>query len=151
MLGGNLSGRSAAPLYAPQQGFLRLSRVPAGQEALLGQTLIGAGALGAGTWECVIATDRLGAVDITLMPSALVGATPFAPTGNILRANGAASRSAVAGANFSAGVSQIVALASLKGATRCTVTFTVPAAHSITFDEGSNKASPTAIAEYNGQ
>lgn len=151
MLGGNLSGRSAAPLYAPQQGYLRLSRVPAGQEALLGQTIIGAGALGPGVWECVVATDRLSAVDFTLMPSAISGATPFAPTANILRANGAAVRTAVAGANFAAATSQVVALTALKGATRCTITFTVPAAHTITFDEGGNKASPTAIAEYNGQ
>lgn len=149
-LGGNLSGRTAAPLQAMTQAYLRFSRVPAGQEALRGQTLIGAGALPAGTYECVIATDSLANLDITLMPSAIVGATPFAPTANILRANGEAVRTAVVGANFAAATAQTLSLSTLRGAVRCNVTFTVPAAHTISFDEGP-KAAPTAIAEYNGQ
>ena len=149
-LGGNLSGRTTAPLVALTQGYLRFSRVPAGKQQLMGQTLIGAGALPAGTYECVMAVDGMAALDITLMPSAIVGATPFAPTANILRTNGEAVRTAVAGANFAAATAQTLSLTALRGAVRCNVTFTVPAAHTITFDEGP-KGTPTALAEYNGQ
>jgi len=142
----NTQGRQLLQPTALSQAYLQLSSAP--DKSLIGKTLINAGALGPGTYQCLIATDGMATLNVTLQCSAVSGS--FAPTLYALRANGVATDTNDAGANFVAGTPETLTVTPLAGRRLCRLDFTVPGGGSITFAEGA-KATPTAIAEYYGQ
>lgn len=145
----NVDGRQGMQPHAQSQGYLRISSAPAGAKDKVGQTLINAGALTAGAYQCLIATDGLAELNVYIGCSALSGGS-FAPTLHALRANGVATFLSDAGANFAAGTPELLTVTGLKGVRLCRLDFTVPNGQTITFAEG-DKATPTAFAEFFGQ
>lgn len=111
------------------QELLVLSSVPAGQEALLGKHLIGAGAINvAGAYECAIDTSGLSDIEVDITTASVSGS--FAPSLISTFLDKTADTTA-AGANFASG-SQNLALTGLKGVRRCVYKFTVPGGGAVT-------------------
>lgn len=137
-----------ADIVAQHAGYLMITAAPAGQEALVGRRLLGAGALPAGAYRCEFSIEGWEAsVDVTLKPSALSGGT-FAPSVSILHIDNVTAKSTVVGSNFAAATAQtIVAPASgtIKGERHAVVTFTVAAAETITFSVAAG------LAEFSGR
>lgn len=133
-------------------GHLRIKTVPVGAEVLIGQNLLGQALTVVGTYTCDVETYDWAAIEVHLKPSAVSGT--FAPTLAKFWANGVAVRTgsghAVAGSNFGAGTAQTLTLTDLRGTIKCQVTFTIPGGGSITF-ANTTPATPTSLAEYNGQ
>lgn len=143
--------RESAPKYGVSQGALIISAAPVAGQAYVNKSLLAAGAINvAGDYECEIATDGMNVIQAELMPSAVTGS--FAPSLRAMRANRASNRTVAidTGSNFAAGVAEVLELTDLFGRSVCKVTFTVPGGGSVTFAEGTNPASPAAVAEYNG-
>lgn len=134
------------------QAFLIITAAPAGT-LLVGKKLIEAGALIPGTYECEIDLQGLKELETHLMPSAISGGA-YAPSLIVYYENRRKPKVTVAGANFAAGVLQSLVVSGLKGEKVARVTFTVPAAQTLTFDPGAaavaQSAAPTAQAEFNG-
>lgn len=144
--------RSILPIYAATQGYLVITKAPTLARAVEGLSLIEAGVLNvAGDYECKFPTDGLNVIEVELMCSAVTGT--FAPTLRAMRYHQfASSRTAMqdAGGNFVAATGEVLTLADLRGKTTAKVTFTLGAGDSIEFAKGTDPASPTALAEYNG-
>lgn len=114
----------------------------------IGLTLLEAGALGPGDYECDISTHDWQDIDVHLKPSAVTG--DFAPTLTALYWDRIGHKGTPdTGSNFAAGTPETLSLTGLKGVQRCRLFFTVPGGGSVEFvnTPGSN---PAAIAEYNG-
>lgn len=136
------------------QGFLICTNAPAGVN-ILGKRLLDCGLLNvAGTYEFEIDTAGLASLDVSLMPSAVVGA--FAPSLVSTYANKRKAKTTAAGAvNFAAAGLQTLTIA-LKGERLARVAFTIPGGGSINFDPTAGAAdpqgaTPAAQAEYNGR
>lgn len=142
--------------YRGVQHALIITGAPAGATSLIGKPLLEAGQLTvAGVYECAIVTAGLGAADVHLMPSQFAG-TAFAPSVALAYANGRKLKTAVAGVNFVAATIQKVSLPTILGEHHAIVSFTLPAATTITFDPAAGGAdstgsTPAAVAEYNGK
>lgn len=139
------------------QGFLIITAVPAAApQTLLGKRLLDVGLLGvAGTYECDLDVQGLTSVDVSMMPSAIVGViTPIVASRYANRVK-ARTVSTPAGGAFAAAALQTMTVA-LKGEKVVKVSFTIPGASSITFDPTAGAAdpqgaTPAAHAEYNGK
>lgn len=142
--------------YSGVQRGLSITAAPNGAEALVNKPLLEAGQLSvAGVYECAVRTSGLSAADFHLMPSQFAG-TAFAPSVALTYANGRKTKTPVAGANFAAGTLQKLSLTGINGEQIAILSFTLPAATTITFDPaagGADKTGPTpaAVAEYNGK
>jgi len=140
-------GKGADPV-AMHQGYLIITAAPAGSEALVGRRLLGAGALPAGDYRCEFSIEGWEAsVDVTLKPSNVSGGT-YAPSLSILYIDGVTAKSTVAGSNFATATAQTItapASGTIKGERHAVVTFTVPAAQTITFSVAAG------LAEFSGR
>lgn len=137
-----------------EQALLRFSKGPAGAQSTIfqnhvGVPLVDAGALNVeGNYDVIVPTDGLADIQIHLMPSAVTGSiTPVIET---LYANGKGAKQAASAAAFVAATLQTVEISDLLGVKAVRIRIPVGAAESVTFAQGADPETPTAVAEYNG-
>lgn len=125
---------------SPTQGYLKLSSVPAGAEALLGKYLRESPLSIAGDYICDIPTHDFTVLEGIVKPLTIVGTVT--PALERYFNDRVTVRDAAAGAvNLASNTQQVLSFSALNGAQRCRLRITVA---------GGGSVSGWSVAEYNG-